>query len=42
MAKFGDRATYGLGAISVCNYTHTDRQTDTHTHTHTHKAINID
>ena len=38
-AKFGDRATYGLGAISVC--THTDTRTHTHTHTHTHKAINI-
>ena len=24
-AKFGDRATYGLGAISVCTHTHTRR-----------------
>ena len=51
LAKFGDRATYGLGAISFC--THTDTDTDTHTHTHTRarahthtythtdKAINI-
>ena len=35
--KFGDRVTYGLGAISVC--THTDTQT--HRHTQAHKAINI-
>ena len=34
-AKFGDRATYGIGAISVCTHT------DTHTRTHAHKAINI-
>ena len=38
-AKFGDRATYGLGAISVCTRTHTC--THTRTHTPAHKAINI-
>ena len=32
-AKFGDRATYGLGAISVLKCTHT------HTHTHTRRLI---
>ena len=32
-AKFGHHAIYGMGAISVCNYTHR--------HTHAHKAINI-
>ena len=39
--NFGDRATYGLGAISVCTHTQTHRHTHTHTHTRTHKVINI-
>ena len=34
LAKFGDRVTYGLRAISVC--THTDTHTHTHTHGYTH------
>ena len=38
LAKFGDGATYGLGAISVCTHTHTC--TNAHG-THPHKAINI-
>ena len=38
-AKFVDRATYSLGAISVC--THTHARAHTHTLTHAHKVINM-
>ena len=35
-AKFGDCATYSLGAIRVCTHTHTYTHTHSHKHTHTH------